>query len=535
MGGGGGGGLIATIVVIAVAIATDGASLAATAEAGAALDVAAISAADYAGISGVNALGAEVAASTAAAAAGTAAGVSAGTSAGTSTAGLSALDAGINAYGSSAGLGTGLTDAALASSTLAEGAGYAGGTLAEEEAIRTAIQQQSMNSALSAAGKGAIRGAVMNPKDPLGGAISGGLTGGLGSVASGIGADMGIPDVVTKGATNAVMQLVNTGQIDPTKIAMGAANSTIGSYLSDSGVPKDLIPSATQAISATLQGQNINLEKSIQSGIAGTLGNMAGSGAQSLYNDKSSGLISDIVSPLTSGAIKNEFAPSGIQARNISGFGVNAPSGLMPTAGLSGSSPKINAANSLNQFYGTPSTPGVETPEGVYKNPYGNPANAPFLAANILKSAEEAPPVDADPNSPLATANKLYTGLDPKLIDILNTRGYDVTKPMAQGGTVNMVPGPEGRYYASHPTRGFAVGGAGTGQSDDIPTMLSDGEYVFDADTVAALGDGSSKAGAAVLDKMRQAIRKHKRSAPVNDIPPKAKSPLAYLKGSKHG
>jgi hypothetical protein len=65
--------------------------------------------------------------------------------------------------------------------------------------------------------------------------------------------------------------------------------------------------------------------------------------------------------------------------------------------------------------------------------------------------------------------------------------------------------------------------------------MLSDGEYVFDADTVAALGDGSSKAGAAVLDKMREAIRKHKRSAPVNDIPPKAKSPLAYLKGSKHG
>jgi hypothetical protein len=97
------------------------------------------------------------------------------------------------------------------------------------------------------------------------------------------------------------------------------------------------------------------------------------------------------------------------------------------------------------------------------------------------------------------------------------------------------VPGPEGRLYAKHDIRGFAVGGAGTGQSDDIPTMLSDGEYVIDADTVAALGDGSSKAGASVLDKFRQEIRKQKRSAPVNDIPPKAKSPMEYLKMARKG
>ena len=80
---------------------------------------------------------------------------------------------------------------------------------------------------------------------------------------------------------------------------------------------------------------------------------------------------------------------------------------------------------------------------------------------------------------------------------------------------------------------GHYVKGKGDGQSDDIPAMLADGEYVFDADTVAALGNGSSDAGAEVLDKMREAIRKHKRSAPVDKIPPKAKSPLEYLKGVK--
>jgi len=127
---------------------------------------------------------------------------------------------------------------------------------------------------------------------------------------------------------------------------------------------------------------------------------------------------------------------------------------------------------------------------------------------------------------------------------------------------------------------GYYASGKGTGQSDDIDAMLHDGDYVADADLVAALGDGSSKAGAEalekfrrqiphqehatggaavpakiadgeyvfpasfvtaigqgdnkagakILDKMREAIRAHKRSAPTTKIPPKAKSPLDYLK-----
>jgi hypothetical protein len=75
------------------------------------------------------------------------------------------------------------------------------------------------------------------------------------------------------------------------------------------------------------------------------------------------------------------------------------------------------------------------------------------------------------------------------------------------------------------------VEGEGGGQDDLIEARLADGEYVFDADIVSALGDGSNKEGAKKLDAMREQIRKHKRSAPLNSIPPKAKSPLAYLKG----
>lgn len=129
---------------------------------------------------------------------------------------------------------------------------------------------------------------------------------------------------------------------------------------------------------------------------------------------------------------------------------------------------------------------------------------------------------------------------------------------------------------------GYYASGDGTGQSDDIPAMLHDGDYVIDADAVAALGDGSSKAGAEalanfqkkvphsmatggtavpakiadgeyvfpaafvsalgggdnkkgakLLDAMREELRAHKRSAPTSKIPPKAKSPLDYLRMAK--
>ena len=80
---------------------------------------------------------------------------------------------------------------------------------------------------------------------------------------------------------------------------------------------------------------------------------------------------------------------------------------------------------------------------------------------------------------------------------------------------------------------GAPVHGPGDGQSDDIPAMLADGEYVIDAETVAQIGNGSTKAGAQALDKFRESIRAHKRSAPINKIPPKTKALTSYLKGAK--
>lgn len=89
-------------------------------------------------------------------------------------------------------------------------------------------------------------------------------------------------------------------------------------------------------------------------------------------------------------------------------------------------------------------------------------------------------------------------------------------------------------YSRGSSRESFAVNGPGTGRSDEIPAVLSDGEYVIDAETVALLGDGSSKAGAKKLDEMRIKIRKHKgRNLAKGKFSVNAKRPEKYLSGGR--
>jgi hypothetical protein len=80
---------------------------------------------------------------------------------------------------------------------------------------------------------------------------------------------------------------------------------------------------------------------------------------------------------------------------------------------------------------------------------------------------------------------------------------------------------------------GDAVTGAGDGQSDDIPAMLADGEFVIPADVVAALGNGSTKAGSDALYEMMHSIRARARKGHPKSLPPPAKSPLDYISKRK--
>lgn len=76
---------------------------------------------------------------------------------------------------------------------------------------------------------------------------------------------------------------------------------------------------------------------------------------------------------------------------------------------------------------------------------------------------------------------------------------------------------------------GMLAQGPGGGQDDTIPARLSDGEYVFSAQDVSDLGDGSTHAGAKKLDQMRQIIRHKAGRKNVKKIAPKQPDAGSYV------
>lgn len=71
------------------------------------------------------------------------------------------------------------------------------------------------------------------------------------------------------------------------------------------------------------------------------------------------------------------------------------------------------------------------------------------------------------------------------------------------------------------------IRGTGGGLADKVPAVidgqapaaLSEGEFVIPADVVAMLGDGSSEAGARILQTMVDKVRKMKASAGAKQAP----------------
>ncbi len=72
-------------------------------------------------------------------------------------------------------------------------------------------------------------------------------------------------------------------------------------------------------------------------------------------------------------------------------------------------------------------------------------------------------------------------------------------------GSGQKIEHPNGKVK-EHPKRIGEIAGAGTGTSDDIPAMLSDGEFVMTAQAVRNAGGGSRKQGAKNMYKMMKSL-----------------------------
>jgi hypothetical protein len=188
--------------------------------------------------------------------------------------------------------------------------------------------------------------------------------------------------------------------------------------------------------------------------------------------------------------------------------------------------------------------PGASFFENVPRNPEEYKA---ALAANTRPArpsgALNLPPMPmpqmeagttADPTAAATSLIRTYipSATDAEITDFLATEeglqflaNFGVPVRRARGGSMRGTGTSRGSY---------AVKGAGTGRSDEIPALLSDGEYVMDAETVAMLGDGSSEAGAKRLDDFRINVRKHKgRNLAKGKFSANAKRPEKYLAGGR--
>lgn len=92
------------------------------------------------------------------------------------------------------------------------------------------------------------------------------------------------------------------------------------------------------------------------------------------------------------------------------------------------------------------------------------------------------------------------------------------------GAAPNVIPHASGGALPSrHAT------GPGGGRDDMIDAKVADGEFIFSSDVVSALGDGSNDEGAKRLEEAVRKIRA-RRNAGGTKLPPKAKSPLDYMR-----
>ena len=188
--------------------------------------------------------------------------------------------------------------------------------------------------------------------------------------------------------------------------------------------------------------------------------------------------------------------------------------------------------------------------DGTFQDPLAEFRRVQQQKPTIYDDSFEQPQMQ----TPASTPSPVYTyGQEQSIDDILGSKpgvlafasGGLATPLMASGGSTGTRHGRYAQGGLSTPMvasggkmrvdfrKGDAVTGEGDGQSDDIPAMLADGEFVFPADVVAAIGNGSTKAGSDKLYDMMHGIRSHVRSAKPKDLPPEIKSPLAFLKFNK--
>lgn len=256
--------------------------------------------------------------------------------------------------------------------------------------------------------------------------------------------------------------------------ALGSALPGLGSMLGTTG---------TQALASGLLGAGVGaLTNGGKGALLGGLGGLAGSYGGDLFRNGAESAVGGMLGggeSLGAASLSNVFGGGAGGLPGIGGGGGVGPAILMGALNLAGSAFEDNKAEKKARRQQQQALEQFNAPLPVYVN---------------------------------QRRRIHYNGLPDYRTQ--GERVYFANNGFADGGPV-----------------GYAGGGSTSdGRADDIEAVLSPGEYVMDAETVALLGNGSTEAGAAQLDGLRQNIRKHKGSAlAAGQISPDALPPEQYI------
>ncbi len=386
--------------------------------------------------------------------------------------------------------------------------------------------------------------------DVLKGAVLGGLGGGLGSAVGGaaseaLGLGLGqtgqqvLGGALVGGATGAL-----TGQGFGRGALMGAAGAGLGA--ATQGVGSGAVGAGIGA-GGQMAGNMLAAGYRPQEALAGgalaglAAGLTSGTAGPGMKPPKPSdtvveGLQEMRQTPSGMGKLNTEFQPGELAVNPETGdlYSPAGPVGAAPAAARSAPGmPQMNLKN-LSALAALSSLAGARPPEVQQAITQLSPQqqeyfNRPSIQWDWMKMQNDANMRNMSLAQFMATYwPQVTSGAYNKAPAKAETPATSAPQP----GTPAPEQPPGGMAMGGLNTVARLVRGGGTGRDDTVAARLSDGEYVMDAETVAMLGDGSTKAGAQRLDQFREQLWRHKgRALARGKFSPNAKSPLAYLKG----
>jgi hypothetical protein len=403
--------------------------------------------------------------------------------------------------------------------------------------------------------------AALTGGDPLKGALLGGLGGGLGEYAgSAANNAMGL-NLGTTGQTLLGNSLVGgmSGMASGQGFLKGAATGALGTYAGQA--LGDVTGNASVAAGGKQFGNMVTAGYDPKSAIiGGGLAGLATSMARPAQQTSNLGIKpSDAVLEGLKMPKGGDYSYSGVPEAGVGttnfmtgATGYKGPENFAVDYSLTNPAAPVAPQGYGAQDTGAGMTAPAQSPLGQLKTG-AQTGSSPFtmknalIGATLLGSLGSAPPEVKQAVSTMSPEKKEYFNRPSiqwdwtRMQRDANNAGLGLSQYMAQawpqitGGAYNInVQRPAGLARGGALSQiAYMARGSGSGRDDTIDAKLSDGEYVMDAETVALLGDGSTKAGAERLDAMRSQLRRQKgRELAKGKFSPNAKSPLAYLKGA---